>query len=110
VTVQHSLDALVEPRRREIMGHLLVAPLSVGELVDRVGLSQPGVSKHLRVLRESGIVEVEQRGKERVYSLSAAPIAELDEWLSSYRALWSTTLDSLGNHLERRHHEHRSTP
>jgi DNA-binding transcriptional ArsR family regulator len=107
VTIQHSLDALVEPRRREIMGHLLGASLSVGELVERVGLSQPGVSKHLRVLRESGIVEVEPRGKERVYSLVPRPMAELDEWLSSYRVLWSTTLDSLGVHLERQH-EHRS--
>jgi DNA-binding transcriptional ArsR family regulator len=73
---------------------------SVGELVERTGLSQPGVSKHLRVLRESGLVRVRRDAQRRLYDLDPAPLAELDAWLAPYRALWNDRLDALGRHLD----------
>jgi DNA-binding transcriptional ArsR family regulator len=100
MAVQQSLDVLVEPRRREIIERLGEGPLTVGELVDATGLSQPGASKHLRMLRETGFVAVEKRGRQRVYRLSPEPMMELDAWLADYRVLWASTLDALGTHLE----------
>jgi DNA-binding transcriptional ArsR family regulator len=73
---------------------------SVGELVARLKLSQPGVSKHLKVLRDAGLVEVRSEGKLRWYGLHAGPLAEVDEWLDPYRAHWSGQLDALERHLE----------
>ncbi|MEZ5100713.1 MAG: metalloregulator ArsR/SmtB family transcription factor [Thermoleophilia bacterium] len=92
--------AVAEPSRRLILDLLRERERSVGELVDRVGLSQPGVSKHLRLLREAGLVEARAEGRQRVYRLRAEPLAELDRWLTPYRALWSASLDALERHLE----------
>lgn len=92
--------AVAEPSRRLILDLLRERERSVGELVDRVGLSQPGVSKHLRLLREAGLVEARAEGRQRVYHLRAEPLAELDRWLDPYRALWSASLDALERHLE----------
>ena len=76
-------------------------PRTVGELVDLTGLSQPGTSKHLRVLREAGLVTASHDVQRRVYSLDPRPLAELDAWLSPYRQLWERSLDDLERHLDR---------
>jgi DNA-binding transcriptional ArsR family regulator len=72
----------------------------VGELVDTLAISQPAVSKHLRVLREAGFVEARVDAQRRVYSVRAEPLHELDEWLRPYRELWNTSLDALERHLD----------
>ena len=92
--------ALAEPSRRRILDLLRRRERSVGHLVDRVGLSQPGVSKHLRVLREAGLVDVRKEGRTRWYSLRPQPLAEVDRWLEPYRAYWHDRLDDLERHLE----------
>jgi DNA-binding transcriptional ArsR family regulator len=80
---------------------LLERPRPVGELVDQLGLTQPGTSKHLRVLREAGLVQVRQQAQRRVYAIDPGPLAELDVWLAPYRRLWNESLDALGRHLDR---------
>ena len=92
--------ALAEPHRRQILDLLRGGERSVGELVARLTLSQPGVSKHLKVLREAGLVEVRPEGKQRLYGLRAKPLLEVEEWLEPYRAYWSDRLDALELHLE----------
>jgi DNA-binding transcriptional ArsR family regulator len=92
--------ALAEPSRRRILDLLRSGERSVNELVARIGLSQPGVSKHLKVLREAGLVEVRAEGRQRWYRLRAQPLAEVDRWLEPYRAHWSRQLDALERHLE----------
>ncbi|MFF5475756.1 ArsR/SmtB family transcription factor [Streptomyces sp. NPDC012935] len=92
--------ALADPHRRAIVALLLERPRPVGEIVDACGLSQPSTSKHLKVLREAGLVQVRQDAQRRVYALNPAPIAELDAWLDPYRRLWNTSLDRLGRRLE----------
>jgi|SRR5215211_62604 len=93
-------SALAEPVRRAILDLLRGRERSVNELVARLALSQPGVSKHLKVLREAGLVEVRPEGKRRWYGLRAEPLAEVDAWLEPYRAHWSGRLDALERHLE----------
>ena len=93
-------SALAEPSRRQILDLLRDRERSVNELVAHVGLSQPGVSKHLKVLREADLVEVRPDGKRRWYRLRAEPLAEVVEWLEPYRRHWSTRLDALERHLE----------
>jgi DNA-binding transcriptional ArsR family regulator len=92
--------ALAEPRRRQILDLLRARDRSVTELVARLRLSQPGVSKHLRVLREAGLVDARPEGRRRLYRLRAEPLSEVDEWLEPYRALWTGRLDALERHLE----------
>ena len=92
--------ALADPRRRELVALLLDGPRAVGELVESLGLSQPGTSKHLRVLRDAGLVRVRRDAQRRVYALEPAPLAELDAWLAPYRQLWSERLDALERHLD----------
>jgi DNA-binding transcriptional ArsR family regulator len=92
--------ALAEPSRRQILDLLRGGERSVGYLVARLKLSQPGVSKHLKVLREAGLVEVRPDGRRRWYGLRAQPLAEVDRWLEPYRAYWSGRLDALERHLE----------
>lgn len=92
--------ALAEPHRREILDLLRAGECSVGELVERLELSQPGVSKHLRVLRDAGLVVVTPHGKRRLYGLRPQPLADVDAWLAPYRALWSSRLDALERHLK----------
>jgi DNA-binding transcriptional ArsR family regulator len=91
---------LAEPRRREILDLLRDGERPVGDLVDRLDLSQPAVSKHLRVLREAGLVEVRPDAQRRLYRLRPDPLAELDAWLAPYRRLWARSLDRLDQHLE----------
>ena len=92
--------ALAEPHRREILDLLRDSERSVNDLVARLKLSQPGVSKHLRVLREAGLVEVRPEGRRRWYGLRPQPLAEVDEWLEPYREYWSGRLNALERHLE----------
>lgn len=92
--------ALADPHRRLILDLLRDGERPVGELVRRLGLSQPGVSKHLKVLREAGLVVVRAQGKWRLYALRPEPLVEVERWLEPYRALWSDRLDALERHLE----------
>lgn len=94
------IAALSDPHRRAMLDLLRERPRPVGELVQRVGLSQPGTSKHLRVLRDAGLVVARADAQRRVYELRSAPLAELDEWLAPYRSFWSGRLDALERHLD----------
>lgn len=93
--------ALAEPHRRLILDLLLERTRSVNELVTQLGLGQPGVSKHLKVLRDAGLVDVRPDGKQRLYELRVGPLAEIDAWLEPYREYWSERLDALERHLEK---------
>lgn len=95
------LDVIAEPTRRRILDEIRGGERSVGELVDQLGMHQPGVSRHLRVLREAGLVEVRQDAQRRLYRLRPEPLMELDAWLAPYRAEWAMRLDSLERHLQR---------
>jgi len=95
-----ALQVLAEPRRQEIMDLLRDGELPVGDLVTRLGLSQPSVSKHLRVLRDSGLVTVRTDAQRRLYRIRPEPLAELDAWLEPYRKFWSASLDRLEAHLD----------
>jgi DNA-binding transcriptional ArsR family regulator len=92
--------AIAEPHRRQILELLREGQRPAGELVERIDLSQPGVSKHLRVLREAGLVAMRPVGKQRLYTLRATPLVEVDQWLAPYRAYWSDRLDDLERHLK----------
>ena len=92
--------AVSEPARRRILELLRERERPVGDLVEHLELSQPGVSKHLRVLREAGLVRVRRDGKRRWYGLRAEPLEELDTWLAPYRELWGGRLDALEQHLD----------
>jgi DNA-binding transcriptional ArsR family regulator len=93
------LEVLAEPHRRRILEALRRGELSVGALVDELGSSQPLVSKHLRVLREAGLVEARVDGQRRLYRLRPEPLVELDAWLEPYRQMWRASLDRLEAHL-----------
>ncbi len=95
-----TFEVLAEPTRRRILDLLRERSRPVGELVDLVGLSQPGVSKHLRVLREHGLVGVRQDAQRRWYELRPEPLNEIDAWLEPYRRLWAGRLDALERHLD----------
>lgn len=93
-------EVLAEPNRRRILDLLRITERPVGDLVDRLDLSQPAVSKHLRVLREAGLVEVRTEGQRRYYRVRTAPLRAVDEWLEPYRRLWESALDDLERHLD----------
>lgn len=95
-----TFEALAEPRRRQILDLLRTGERPVGELVEHLTLTQPTVSKHLRVLREAGLVDVRTDAQRRLYRLRLQPLAEVDEWLAPYRALWNASLDALERHLD----------
>lgn len=97
-----TFEILAEPTRRQILDLLREHERSVGELVTVLALSQPGVSKHLRVLRNAGLVIVRQDAQRRVYAVNAAPLAEVAVWLEPYRHLWAGRLDALERHLDAR--------
>jgi DNA-binding transcriptional ArsR family regulator len=93
-------EVVAEPTRRRILDLLAASELPVGELVGELELSQPAVSKHLRILREAGLVQVRGDAQRRLYSVWPEPLRVIDEWLSPYRALWAARLDDLERHLE----------
>lgn len=92
-------DVVAEPHRRRILDLLAEAERPVGELVERLDLSQPAVSKHLRILRDAGLVEVRGEAQRRLYSLRPEPLQAIDHWLMPYRRMWSAQLDDLERHL-----------
>lgn len=102
MTASVIFQVLAEPRRVEILELLRDGERPVGDLVEALRLSQPAVSKHLRVLKDAGMVDVRPDAQRRLYRLRPEPLAELDAWLDSYRQLWSTRLDHLEAHLEHR--------
>jgi DNA-binding transcriptional ArsR family regulator len=103
------LQALSDSSRRTVLEALGQGPATVGELAALLPIARPGVSRHLRVLREAGLVEVRQEAQRRVYSLRPEPLTEVDEWLGRYRALWEQRLDALHTEVARGKRERRRT-
>jgi DNA-binding transcriptional ArsR family regulator len=97
-----ALEVLGEPHRRAILDLLRDGERPVGELVDHLGASQPAVSKHLRVLKDAGLVESRIDAQRRLYRISPAPLEALDDWLAPYRQFWSGHLNRLESHLSQR--------
>ncbi|MGS2647950.1 metalloregulator ArsR/SmtB family transcription factor [Streptosporangium sp. LJ11] len=95
-----TFEVLAEPRRREILDLLRTGERPVGDLVERLALTQPTVSKHLRILREAGLVEVRHDAQRRWYRLRPEPLAEMAAWLEPYRSMWEAGLDALERHLD----------
>jgi DNA-binding transcriptional ArsR family regulator len=93
-------EALAEPNRRHILDLLRAGERPAGELVEALSISQPGVSKHLKLLREAGLVAVRADGQRRLYRLQSGKLAEVDAWLAPYRSAWAGRLDALQRHLE----------
>jgi DNA-binding transcriptional ArsR family regulator len=98
--VTSPFDVVAEPTRRRILDLLREGPRPVGELVRLIGCSQPGTSKHLRVLRDAGLVAVRPEAQRRLYVLRPQPLAEIAAWLAPYRELWADHLDALERHLD----------
>jgi DNA-binding transcriptional ArsR family regulator len=95
------LQALTDHSRRTVLDILRDHPATAGELADALPIAQPGVSRHLRVLREAGLVHVHEQGRRRIYSLRPEALVELDDWLDGYRALWQNRLDALHTEIAR---------
>ncbi len=95
-----AIAVLAEPTRRRILDELRLAERSVGDLVAALAMSQPAVSKHLKVLREAGFVASRTAAQQRIYRLEPGPFRALDAWLAPYRRLWNRHLDALEHHLE----------
>jgi DNA-binding transcriptional ArsR family regulator len=91
---------LADPHRRAVLDVLRTGERPVNDLVDLLGLTQSATSKHLRVLREAGLVQVRVNAQQRIYALDPRPIAEIDAWLDPYRAMWNARLDALGDYLD----------
>src|SRR4051794_30345020 len=102
------LRALADDSRRTMVETLAGGPATAGELAALLPIARPGVSRHLRVLREAGLVEVRPEAQRRVYRLRPERLAEIDDWLSRYRALWEQRLDALHTEVARGNHERRS--
>jgi DNA-binding transcriptional ArsR family regulator len=103
------LQALSDKSRRTVLEALRDRPATVSELAELLPIARPGVSRHLRVLREVGLVEVRREAQWRIYSLRPQPLEEIDEWLGHYRALWKQRLDALHTEVARGKRERRST-
>jgi len=97
-----TFEALAEPTRRRILERLRASESSVGELVAQLDVAQPTVSKHLKVLREAGLVSCRTAAQRRIYRLEPTPLRALDAWLEPYRRVWAESLDALERHLDRR--------
>jgi DNA-binding transcriptional ArsR family regulator len=99
--MEAALRALADPSRRTVVERLAQGPVTAGELADLLPIARPGVSRHLRVLREAGLVDVRREAQRRIYSLRPEPLAELDAWLGDYRKLWQNRLDALHTEIAR---------
>src|SRR6184192_2987490 len=108
--VESVFDIIAEPNRRAILSLLVSSEQSVGEIERQLGLSQPAVSKHLRVLREAGFVESIVDAQRRLYRLKPEPLQELDAWLDPFRRFWSAHVDALERHLDRMDRMDQATP
>src|SRR4051794_34239876 len=102
------MQALAAGSRRTVLAILRDHPATAGELAEALPIARPGVSRHLRVLREAGLVDVRQDAQRRIYSLRPQPLAEVDEWLGKYRSLWEHRLDALHTEIARGKRERRS--
>lgn len=96
-----TIDVIAEPSRRRILDVLATGEQPVQALVERLAMRQPAVSKHLRVLRDAGLVHVRTEGQRRIYRVRPEPLMELDRWLEPYRQMWRDSLDRLAEHLDR---------
>jgi DNA-binding transcriptional ArsR family regulator len=102
--VESVFEIIAEPNRRAILGLLLSSEQSVGEIERQLCMSQPAVSKHLRILREAGFVESKVDAQRRLYRLKPEPLQELEAWLAPFRRVWSAHVDALERHLDRMDH------
>jgi len=107
--VESVFEIIAEPNRRAILNLLVASEQSVGEIERQLGMPQPTVSKHLRVLREAGFVESTTDAQRRVYRLKPGALQELDAWLAPFRQFWSAHVDALERHLDRTHRKTRRT-
>ncbi|HEY2791903.1 MAG TPA: metalloregulator ArsR/SmtB family transcription factor [Micromonosporaceae bacterium] len=107
--MEAALRALADESRRTMLEALAAGPATVNELAALLPIARPGVSRHLRVLREAGLVEVRQEAQRRIYGLRVEPLAEVDEWLGRYRAMWQQRLDALHTEIARGKRERRSS-
>lgn len=103
------LHALADESRLTVLRILADGPATAGELAALLPIARPGVSRHLRVLREAGLVDVQQEAQRRIYTLRLEPLAQVDEWLGPYRALWEQRLDALHTEIARGKRERRLT-
>jgi DNA-binding transcriptional ArsR family regulator len=108
ITVESVFEVIAEPNRRAILSLLAGSEQSVGEIERQLRMTQPTVSKHLRVLRETGFVEATVDRQRRLYRLRAEPLQEVDAWLAPFRRFWSAHLDALESHLDRLDHATRT--
>src|SRR5579872_983929 len=99
--MENAFEIIAEPNRRAILALLVSSQQSVGEIERQLGMSQPTVSKHLRVLRDAGFVESQVDAQRRLYRLKPEPFQEVDAWLAPFRAFWSAHMDALERHLDR---------
>jgi DNA-binding transcriptional ArsR family regulator len=99
--MESAFDVIAEPNRRAILSLLISSERSVGEIERELGMTQPTVSKHLRILREAGLVESQVDAQRRLYRLNADPLKKVDAWLAPFRRFWSTRVDALERHLDR---------
>jgi len=102
--METAFDIIAEPNRRAILSLLVSSERSVGEIERQLGMTQPAVSKHLRVLREAGFVESQVDAQRRLYRLRPEPLKEVDAWLAPFREFWSAHVDALERHLDRMEH------
>ncbi len=107
--MESTLRALADPSRRIMVERLAQGPVTAGELAALLPIARPGVSRHLRVLREAGLVEARAEAQRRVYTLRPQPLAEIDDWLARYRGIWEQRLDALHTELARGKRERRSS-
>jgi DNA-binding transcriptional ArsR family regulator len=107
--MEAALKALADDSRRTMLESLAAGPATAGELAALLPIARPGVSRHLRVLREAGLVEVRQEAQRRVYTLRPQPLSEVSDWLSRYLSLWEQRLDALHTEIARGKRERRST-
>ena len=107
--MEAALRALADDSRRTMLEALADGPATAGELAALLPIARPGVSRHLRVLREAGLVDVHHDAQRRVYTLRPQPLAEIDDWLGRYRTLWEQRLDALHTEIARGKRDRRST-
>ena len=105
--MESAFTVIAEPNRRAILSLLVAAERSVGEIGDTLGMSQPTVSKHLRVLREAGLVDSRVDAQRRLYRVRPEPLKEVDTWLEQFRSFWAVHVDALERHLDRMDHKDR---